>query len=167
MTMLERLLPANANNDYGGSKIALYALPLISTVLLGRSLIHFFKGDSGVNSIASIHVFPGTPDPNQVIYMFSALWGSQQLIMVVIIAIVAWRYRSLIPLMYGLLVLEVLFRLSVGVIHPLTPEYYERRPPGAVGNLPMLVVFATMFVLSLRPARGRAADRELARAAQA
>lgn len=165
MTTLERLLPANANNDYPGSKVALYAFPLILTVMLGRSLIHFLKDDSGVNSIATIHLFSGTPDPNLVIYMFSSLWGSQQLIMVGIAAIVLWRYRSLIPLIYGLFVIEVLLRFTVGTIHPLTPEYYESRPPGAIGNLPALVVFATLFALSLRPGRAPDTSRELTHSA--
>jgi hypothetical protein len=52
--------------------------------MLGRSLIHFLKADSGVNSIATIVLFPGDLDPNNVIYMFSSLWGTQQLITVVI-----------------------------------------------------------------------------------
>ena len=61
MTILERLLPKVVDNDYRGSKIALYTFPAILTVFLGRSLIHFFKDDSGVNSIATIHLFPGDP----------------------------------------------------------------------------------------------------------
>ncbi len=165
MTILERLLPNEVNNDYRGSKVALYTFPVILTVMLGRSLIHFFKDDSGVNSIATIHLFPGDPDPNQVIYMFSSLWGSQQAIMVLLCGIVLWRYRSLIPLMYGLFIIEVLFRFIVGMIHPLTPEFFERTPPGAVGNLPMLVVFATMFVLSLRQSAEAGRSEELAQPA--
>ena len=43
--------------------------------MLFRSLVHFLKDDSGVHSIATIITFPGTPDPNNVIYMYSALWG--------------------------------------------------------------------------------------------
>jgi hypothetical protein len=42
-------------------------------VSLFRSTVHFLKPDSGVNSIASIRVFEGTPDPNHIIYMFSAI----------------------------------------------------------------------------------------------
>ena len=87
--------------------------------MLVRSLIHFFKDDSGVNSIATIVLFPGSPDPNQVIYMFSSLWGTQQLITVLIYAVVLLRYRNLLPLMYVVLIVEVGFRMIVGCIHPL------------------------------------------------
>jgi hypothetical protein len=153
MAILERLLPREASNDYRGSRVALYAFPLILTVMLGRGLIHFFKGDSGVNSIATIHVFTGDPDPNRVIYMFSALWGSQQLIMVMVYGIVLLRYRNLLPLMYVILIVEVGFRLIVGSIHPLGDEYYARTPPGKFGNLPLFAVATVMLFLSLRRTR--------------
>ena len=73
MSVLETLLPKEANNDYRGGPVPFYTLCLLSTVMLGRSLIHFLKDDSGVNSIATIVTFSGSPDPNQVVYMFSSL----------------------------------------------------------------------------------------------
>ena len=45
--------------------------------MLGRSLIHFLKNDRGANSIATLVTFSGSSDPNQVIYMFSSLWGTR------------------------------------------------------------------------------------------
>lgn len=150
MSVFEKLIPRQANNDYRGSPIAFYTAFLFMAIFTFRSLVHFFKDDSGVNSIASIIIFPGDPDPNNVIYMFSALWGSQQLITLLIYGLILWRYRNLIPLMYVLIVLECILRLFVGVLHPLTPDFYAHTPPGKVGNLPMLLVAALMLVLSLR-----------------
>jgi len=158
--MLERMFPRAASNDYRGHPAALWALGALSLVFAGRSLIHLFKDDSGVHSIATIVVFSGDPDPNRVIYMYSALWGSQQLLMVFVQWIVLWRYRTLIPLVWALVALEVCFRLLAGTIHPLTEEFYHRTPPGKVGNLPMLVLSVVMLVLALRtrePGRGPAA----------
>jgi hypothetical protein len=153
MAILDTLIPRQANNDYRGGAVPLYAFGLLSVVMTGRSLIHYLKEDSGVNSIATIMTFPGTPDPNNVIYMFSSLWGTQQLLFCIIYVIVLIRYRNLVPLMWALFVAESLLRISVGLLHPLTPEYFERTPPGAVGNLPMLVLACTMLFLTLR--RGR------------
>lgn len=121
--------------------------------MLVRSSIHFFKGDSGVNSIATIMLFPGDPDPNQVIYMYSSLWGTQQLLTVLIFAVVLLRYRNLVPLMYVVLIVEVGFRMIVGTLHPLTEEYYARTPPGKLLNVPLLVVCVSMLFLSLRSSR--------------
>ena len=150
MSAFEKLIPRQASNDYRGSPIAFYTAFLFMAIFTFRSLVHFFKGDSGVNSIASIIIFPGDPDPNNVIYMFSALWGSQQLITLLIYGLILWRYRNLIPLMYVLIVLECILRFSAGVLHPLTPEFYAHTPPGKLGNLPMLVIAGLMLVLSLR-----------------
>lgn len=152
MSILERLLPREANNDYRGSRIALYTFWLLTVIFLGRSLIHFLKDDSGVNSIASIVLFSGSPDPNLVIYLFSALWGSQQLIMVMVFVVVLLRYRNLLSLMYVFVVIELLFRMIAGSIHPMTDEYYARTPPGKLANIPLLLISLIMLVLSLRKA---------------
>jgi hypothetical protein len=146
----EALIPRQANLEYRGGAIPFYTFCVLSFVMLGRSLIHFLKADSGVNSIATIVLFPGDPDPNNVIYMFSSLWGTQQLITVVIYALVIFRYRNLVPLMYALFVLELILRTVVGTLHPLTEEFFVRTPPGKLGNLPLLVISVTMLFLSLR-----------------
>jgi len=150
MTALEVLLPPAANNDYRGGRVPLYFFYILIATMTFRSLVHFLTDDSGVNAIASIMIFSGTPDPNNVIYMFSSLWGSQQVIMVMVYFIVLARYRNLIPLMWALMVVEVFFRLGVGMMHPLTPDYYMRTPPGKIGNVPMLVISLTMVVLAVR-----------------
>ena len=150
MTALDVLLPRTANNGYGGGRVPLYFFYALTAMVTFRSLVHFVKDDSGVNSIASILVFSGTPDPNNVVYMFSALWGSQQVIMLMVYLIVLLRYRNLIPLMWTLMVVEVFFRLAVGAMHPLTPEYYEHTPPAMLARVPVLVFNAVMLFLAVR-----------------
>ncbi|MCE2392214.1 MAG: hypothetical protein J4G09_12135 [Proteobacteria bacterium] len=150
MSFLKTLLPASANNDFRGGRVPLAGFGLLIALTAFRSLVHLLKDDSGVNSIASIHLFPGDPDPNQVIYMYSSLWGGQQLILVVLYLIVLARYRNLIPLMFGLMALEVLLRLTTGILHPLTEEFYVRTPPGKLGNLPLLGASLLLLYLSHR-----------------
>lgn len=153
MSALDALLPREANNDYRGGRVPLYFFCLLIAMTTFRAFVHFLKDDSGVNSIATIVSFSGTPDPDQVIYMFSALWGSQQLIMVIVYFVVLLRYRSLVPLMWALMVVEVCFRAIVGTIHPLTEDYYLRTPPGKLGNLPLLLTSGLMLFLCLRNSR--------------
>lgn len=148
MSLLETVIPENANNDFRGGAVPLYTFCVLIAITTFRSTVHFLKEDSGVNSIASIHLFPGDPDPNLVIHMFSSLWGSQQVIMVMVYVIVLIRFRNLIPLMFALMVVEVGLRFIAGSIHPLTEEFYVRTPPGKWGNLPMLVVSMLMVYLS-------------------
>jgi hypothetical protein len=152
MSVMETLLPRQASNDYRGPKLPLYVFWLLMPVLAFRGFVHFLKDDSGVNSIATIVTFAGDPDPNRVVYMYSALWGSQQVVMLLFYGVVLLRYRNLLPLMYVLFALEVVFRMVVGTLHPLTEEFYLRTPPGKIGNLPMLALAASMLLLSLRTA---------------
>ncbi len=94
--------------------------------------------------------------------MFSSLWGTQQLITVLVYALVLFRYRNLVPLMYTLLIVEICLRMIVGSIHPLSEDFYVRTPPGKLGNLPLLTVSAIMLFLSLRGARRERTEAETA-----
>lgn len=149
MRALNVLIPPAANNDYHGGRVPFYFFLALVGMTTFRSLVHFLRDDSGVNSIASIVTFSGSPDPNHVIYMFSALWGSQQVIMVVLYFIVLVRFRNLIPLMWALMALEVLFRMGVGALHPLTSDYYLRTPPGKLLNLPLFIISLGMVVVAI------------------
>jgi hypothetical protein len=153
MGILEKIFPRQANNEYRGSPISFYVLCAFAVLFTGRSLIHYFKHDGGANSIASIVTFPGTPDPDTVIYLIFSMWGGQQLITVSILALVLWRYRTLIPFMFLMIIAEQLLRMGAGALHPLTPDFYEHRPPGGVGNLPLLAIAVVMFLLSLRESK--------------
>ena len=62
--------------------------------------------------------------------------------------------------MYVVFILEVGFRMVVGTIHPLTEEYYARTPPGKLGNVPLLLISATMLYLSLRGPRVERVEAE-------
>jgi hypothetical protein len=149
--MLERLLPTSADNDYRGSRIALYVFVVLTAATLGRSLVHLLADDAGLRTIATLLPLTGDPDPNEAIYLFGSLWGLQQVILALLYVLVLIRYRSLLPLMYATLVLEWSGRLAVAAfLHPLGPEYFERTPPGAAGAVPVLVLAVVMLALSLR-----------------
>jgi hypothetical protein len=77
--------------------------------------------------------------------------------MVAIYLIVLTRYRNLIPLMYLLFMAEVLLRIAAASLHPLTPDYYARTPPGAIANIPSFVYAGVMLTLALRSSRAAGA----------
>ena len=147
---LDAIFPRQANNDYRGGAVPFYGFCLLTAVMLFRSTVHFLKPDSGVNSIASIMVFEGTPDPNNIIYMFSAIGGVQQMLWVMFYGLVLWRYRNLIPLMFAFAIVEGLFGFVVLSMHPLTPEYFEHTPPGKLGSVPKLAFCAAMLFVAVR-----------------
>src|SRR5208283_5949902 len=82
---------------------------------------------------------------NGIVFAF-ALWGSAQLIYALIQLVVAFRYGSLVPFLYLLLILETLLRVLVGHMKPVT---FQHTPPGAIGNYVTLPLAALMLVWSL------------------
>ena len=153
MSLIDKLFPKQASNDYQGNNIALYVFCLLIAMYTFRGFMHFLADDGGINSIASIIIFPfaeGAPDPNNVIYLFASLWGSAQLITLAIFYICMWRYRNLLPLLWLTVVAEVPMRMAAGTMHPLSAPYYEHVPPGAVSNLPLLAIACIMLALSLQ-----------------
>ena len=150
--MIDVVLPRKVTNEYRGGPIPFYGFCLLFATQIFSSTVHFLKADSGVNSIASIIVFPfeGPADPNNVIYMFSAVGGVSQMMFTVLYALVLWRYRSLIPLMLGFMLLGMLFGIVVTTLHPLTPDYYEHTPPGLLVRMPMLIVLPTLLFMAIR-----------------
>jgi hypothetical protein len=141
--LFEVLLPAEANNNIHGSKIPIYFLVLIAFIGTIRSFIHMFFPDGGAGSIAGMNI----PEisANEILFVW-ALWGSAQLIYALIQWIVILRYRSLVPLMWVVQLLETLLRMFVGHIKPVI---FTHTPPGAYGNYIYLFLALLMLALSI------------------
>tara|TARA_Y100000746_G_scaffold225425_1_gene229090 strand:- start:1271 stop:1738 length:468 start_codon:yes stop_codon:yes gene_type:complete len=146
------LLPNKLNHDYEGSKIAIYGLYPIFAIYIFRSLVHFLSENAGLVGIATIKELPliNNINPNDLVYLFASLWGATQVSLTLILLILFIKYKSLIPLIYMVCLLDHCFRLISGSLHPLTEDYYINTPPGVIGNIPMLVYFILMFYLSLK-----------------
>lgn len=147
---MKKLLPGQADNNYNFNRIIIYVFALLAAVTVGRSLIHVFAPDGGANSIASMIIFSGTPDPNAVVYNIFALWGLSQLLMGFVYVIVLIKYKNLIPLMYVFILIEYVMRMVIGiVIKPLGELYFSRTVPGAVGNYILIPLALLMIIWAL------------------
>ena len=146
------LFPSGLNNQYEGSKIALYGLYAIFAMYIFRSLVHFLAENSGLAGIATIKQFPITDglNPNAIIYLFSSLWGATQVSLMIILLILFIKYKNLIPLIYLICLLDQCFRLISGFLNPIGESYYINTPPGIISNIPILLYLLFMFYLSLR-----------------
>ena len=147
-----KLFPSDLNNQYKGSKFALYGLYPIFAIYIFRSLVHFLAENSGLVGIATIKEFPITDglNPNNIIYLFASLWGATQVSLTIILLILFIKYKNLIPLIYLICLLDQCFRLTSGYLHPLAENYYINTPPGVISNIPVLLYLIFMFYLSLR-----------------
>jgi hypothetical protein len=141
--IFEILLPAKIDNVIRGTKIPFYIFALYAIISAARSCIHLLSADGGAGTIAGMDLSVAGADG--IIFAF-ALWGSSQLLFAIIQLLVVFRYRSLIPFMYLMLMLEVLLRELVGKMKPVT---FAHTPPGAIGNQLILPLAALMLVLSL------------------
>lgn len=140
-------MPKVATNTLRGSKIPLYLFVVIAAIGLGRSLIHIFAPDGGAGSIAGMDLSVSGAD--EVVFAF-ALWGSAQLIYAVLQWIVILRYRSLVPLMWAVQLLETCGRMLAGSLKPVV---FSHTPPGAAQNYIYLVLSIAMIALSVWTAR--------------
>ena len=144
---MKLFFPEVFDNKVRFKKIFLYLFILITAVTLGRSLIHVFAPDGGANSIATIIVFIGIPDPNQVIYFVFSLWGLSQLIIAILYVISLIKYRSMIPLFYVLIWFEYLFRILIGrVLKPMTDNVLSGTAPGEIGNYAFAVLIPILLI---------------------
>jgi len=130
--MLQKILPTTIDNNYKGNKIALWFFYFITAVTVVRSLIHMFKHDGGAQSIATIPLDTFTEPGAAVIILIFAYWGLSQLMFGIVQVIVAIRYKSLIPLMYLMLVLEWAARFLISLYKPIETV---GQAPGGIGNM--------------------------------
>jgi len=143
------LLPACADNTVSGPKLPAYVFMLIAIVSTIRSCIHILAPDGGAGSIAGMDLTVAGADG--IVFAF-ALWGSAQLVYAIVQLFVAFRYQSLIPLMYALLILETLLRIFVGRTKPVQ---FAHTPPGAIGNWVLLPLAVAMLAASFLTASHR------------
>ncbi len=119
-----------------------------------RSIIHMFFQEYGMHTIANLKLLTGDPDPMPLIYMFFSLWGFAQLIFCAVCWVIIFRYKSLIPLMYLLWILEWGIRTFLYPVMSgdLTASiiYSDGVTPGAVGAPYVTVLLLIFFVLSLK-----------------
>ena len=142
-----RIFPLPADNKFKGYKIAEVFFILITAVTIVRSCIHLFAPDGGAGSIAGIDT--SIAGGSNIISLF-ALWGLSQLLMGIVYIIVFFRYKSLIPLMYILIIIEYAGRIISGHFKPLTVAHI---PPGAIGDYVIIPLAIIMLILSLIKSR--------------
>ena len=145
--MRNRLLPSSFNNEFDGHSAALWLFGLITTVTLGRSLAHVFLPDGGAQSIATVPLSQYSSGAESSVISIFALWGLSQLLLAIVMLIAALRYRSMIPLLYLLLICEYVGRICICIFKPLETL---QSPPGATGSFIILGASLVGLLLSLR-----------------
>lgn len=142
-----RLIPETIDNRFGGSPIAGWAFLILAIVTVLRSLAHILLPDGGAQTIATIPLDRFTENGAAAVIHLFALWGLSQLLMGLLYLVVLWRYRSLIPLMWLLVIIEYSGRLLLTFFKPFETV---GTAPGAIGNYILIPLALLMLALSLR-----------------
>ena len=146
IAMLNQLLPRRIDNTYRGSRIALWLFGLILLLRIVMSLGSIFNGYSVASSADGIPLdtFPITA-ARTVVALFALLGLSHFMICLLgILALI--RYRSMVPLMFALLLLQ---HLSRKLILQFLPIVRIGTPPGIYLNLILLALMIVGLALSL------------------
>ena len=141
------LLPRRVDR-YEGPRLAFWLLAAYNVVGTVRSLIHILAPDSGASSIAGMDV---TVAGGANAFALLAQWGGAQLLMALMIWLVLWRYKGLVPLMVLGSLLDNVLRVAIGQYKPLVTVH---TPPGAVSWI-LIPALAVLLVVSLMPTRRR------------
>ncbi|MEP0391894.1 MAG: hypothetical protein ABJ205_15150 [Erythrobacter sp.] len=146
--IIERLFPAQFDNNYRGNKIALWLFYPLTALTLWRSQHHITAPDGGAQSIATIPLDTYTQGGAQGIITIFALWGLAQLAMGLVMLLAAVRYKSMVPLLWLSIFLEYGGRKLVGIYKPLETV---GTAPGATAATVLPIVAGVMLVLALWP----------------
>jgi hypothetical protein len=144
--MFDKLLPQPIDNKYSGSKIALWLLGLIVFVHTLQSILVLVNGYSIAQSADGIQLGTYPSDAAQTILAIFITASFRRLIISLICAVVLFRYRSAVPLMFVVLGLSY---LGGQVIFQFVPIVRVGTPPGVIMNFIMFVLTIVGLVLSL------------------
>ena len=144
--MFDKLLPQPIDNTYSGSKIALWLFGLIVFVHIVQSVMVIVNGHLVAQSADGIPLENYPAAAAQTILAIFAVSALRRLIISLICAVVLFRYRSAVPLMFVVLGLSY---LGGQVIFQFVPIVRVGTPPGVVMNLIMFGLTIVGLALSL------------------
>jgi len=139
---VKKILPKDPS-AFTGFQLVRILLAIYMMVIVIRSCIHFFVSDGGANSIAGIDI--SVEGGDNIVAIFHQ-WGATQLLLVLLLCVLFFRYPGLTPLIALTLAIEPIFRFISGKILPLT---VQGTPPGESLNGVSFYVLIALFIASL------------------
>lgn len=145
--MFDKLLPQRIDNTYRGYKVALWLFGLVVGVRIMQSLSVIFNGYNTAKDADGVPVTAYTPEAAQQMVALFAQGSLWRLTLGLLCVLVLVRYRSAVPLMFALLLLNY---LASQLIFQFIPLMRTGTPPGPYINFGLFVLTIVGLVLSLR-----------------
>jgi hypothetical protein len=145
--MLEALLPRRLDNEYRGSRLALWFFGLVVAMKSAQSLAIIFNGYPTAAGADGIPLDSFTPEAAQTVVAVFAQGSLWRLFFCLLCGLVLLRYRNAVPLMFALLALNY---LTAQLVLGLVPLPRVGAPVGPLVNLALFLIMLGGLGLSLR-----------------
>lgn len=144
--MFDALLPRRLDNDYRGSTVALWLFGLVVALKSTQSLAILFNGHQTARDADGIPLDSFAPDVARTVVAVFAQGSLWRLFFCLVCAIVLFRYRNAVPLMFALLASNY---LAAQLVFFLVPLPRVGAPLGPLVNLLLFVLMVVGLGLSL------------------
>lgn len=141
------MLPSSTNDTYHGPFWAAYALLLPALQSLVGGTLHVALPDSGLISIAGLDL---AHEGGLQMIALAAWVGATQIVWGLVLAFVAWRYRSFTVPLLALVVLE---KALILIGYAVKPTNSGHTPPGIAGAAILMLICMVALIVSLIVAR--------------
>ena len=152
--MLDGLLPRRLDNEYRGSRLALWLFGLVVAMKSAQSLAIILNGYPTARDADGIPLDSFTPAAAQTVAAVLAQGSLWRLFFCLLCGLVLLRYRNAVPLMFALLALNYLTAQSV---LGLVPVSRVGAPVGPPVNMLLFVIMLVGLGFSLRRRGGSVA----------
>lgn len=144
--MLEALLPPRLDNEYRGSRSALWFFALVVAMKSTQNLAIILNGYGTARDADGIPLDSFTPAVAQTVVAIFAQGSLWRLFFCLLCGLVLLRYRSAVPLMFALLSLNY---LAAQLVLGFVPLPRVGAPVGPLVNLLLFVIMLLGLALSL------------------
>ena len=117
--MLNRIFPGQFDNHYRGYKFAIGILIPITLMKVAVSLVAIFSSDGGAQSADGIPLDTFVAGGAEAVISVFGLWGVAQLLLGLFFILALFRYRAMIPMIYVLILLELLGKKGILLVKPI------------------------------------------------
>jgi hypothetical protein len=145
-TMIDQVLPRIIDNTYRGHRLAFLPFGLLVLLKLIVGLNSIFQGYMVMTKADGIPLDTFPAAATQSLLSLWALLGLSHVVMALLGILVLIRYRSMIPFMFVLLLLQ---HLGGRLIAYYLPLVRTGEPPGSIVNLTLLTLMVVGLGLSL------------------
>ncbi|MDQ0466604.1 heme/copper-type cytochrome/quinol oxidase subunit 4 [Caulobacter ginsengisoli] len=156
--MFANPFPARLDNAYRGRLPALWLLGLLAAMKLAMGVNCMIQPAFVAATVDHIPLDSYDPAAAQTVIVFFAVWGLGQALLALLAILALVRYRTMVPIVFLLLLLEQVGRKLLFLLHPVATSGEGGISVALLINLGFLLALILGLVLSLwvRPTRASA-----------